>query len=109
MVINCRELKKMLVTMLENANIPDSEFDAKCMLEQVSNLSWHSILAQQKNFSSEQIQELLAMTKRRISGEPLQYILGEWEFYGLRVFVGTGVLIPRADTEILIDTVLDLY
>lgn len=106
MVMHCRELKKMLVTMLEDANIPDSEFDVKCMLEQVSNLSWHEIFAQQKNFSSQEIQELFTMAKRRISGEPLQYILGEWEFYGMRLFVGTGVLIPRADTEILVETAI---
>ena len=46
--------------------------------------------------------------KRRLSGEPLQYILGEWEFYGLPFLVGEGVLIPRPDTETLIDAVLPL-
>lgn len=46
--------------------------------------------------------------KRRLNGEPLQYILGEWEFYGLPFFVGEGVLIPRPDTETLIDAVLPL-
>ncbi len=43
---------------------------------------------------------------RRIKGEPLQYLLGEWEFYGLPLYVGPGVLIPRADTEILVDAAL---
>jgi release factor glutamine methyltransferase len=38
---------------------------------------------------------------RRIAGEPLAYILGEWEFYGLPVRIDRGVLIPRTDTEIL--------
>lgn len=47
--------------------------------------------------------EILARTERRLSGEPLQYILGEWEFYGLPFRVGVGVLIPRQDTEILVD------
>lgn len=44
---------------------------------------------------------------RRISGEPLQYILGEWEFYGLPFYVGEGVLIPRQDTEAIAELALD--
>lgn len=47
------------------------------------------------------------MITRRLAGEPLQYILGEWEFYSLPFAVGEGVLIPRPDTEILVDTALD--
>lgn len=48
--------------------------------------------------------ELLdAALERRENGEPLQYILGEWDFYGLTFFVGKGCLIPRSDTEILVE------
>ena len=47
------------------------------------------------------------LLERRISGEPLQYILGEWEFYGLPFKVGEGVLIPRQDTETLVELVLE--
>ena len=49
------------------------------------------------------------LIKRRISGEPLQYILGEWEFYSLPIRVGKGVLIPRQDTETLVDTAVELF
>lgn len=51
-------------------------------------------------------QILEGFLKRRLEGEPLQYILGFWEFYGLEFKVGPGVLIPRADSEILVDTAL---
>ncbi len=47
------------------------------------------------------------MLFRRTAGEPLQYILGEWEFYSLPFSVGPGVLIPRPDTEMLVDKAIE--
>lgn len=49
------------------------------------------------------------LIERRIGGEPLQYLIGEWEFYGLTLKVGEGTLIPRQDTETLVDLVVDKY
>lgn len=49
---------------------------------------------------------LAALIARRLQGEPLQYILGEWEFMGLPFFVGPEALIPRQDTETLCEAVL---
>jgi release factor glutamine methyltransferase len=46
---------------------------------------------------------LQKLARRRINGEPLQYLLGEWEFYGYPFKVGSGVLIPRPETELLVD------
>ena len=54
--------------------------------------------------TAEQAEEVRGAVQRRNSGEPLQYILGEWEFYGLPFYVGEGVLIPRQDTETLVET-----
>ncbi len=48
------------------------------------------------------------LIERRLSGEPLQYVLGEWEFYGLPFYVDPTVLIPRPDTERLVETALPL-
>jgi len=46
--------------------------------------------------------------KRLADGYPLQYLLGEWEFYGVPLKVGEGVLIPQPDTETLVDVALEL-
>ena len=46
------------------------------------------------------------LVQRRAAGEPLQYLLGCWEFFGLEYAVGPGVLIPRPETEILVELAL---
>lgn len=50
-----------------------------------------------------------SMMQRRIAGEPIAYILGEWEFYGLPMNVSRSVLIPRIDTEVLVDVIRDVF
>ena len=52
--------------------------------------------------------ELNALIERRLSGEPLQYILGEWDFMGLSFTVSPVCLIPRQDTETLVEQALML-
>ena len=47
--------------------------------------------------------KVAALTERRIAGEPVAYITGAWEFYGLPMIITTDVLIPRMDTELLVD------
>ena len=42
-----------------------------------------------------------ALVQRRLAGEPVAYIVGEWEFYGLPLDISSEVLIPRSDTEVL--------
>ncbi len=56
----------------------------------------------------EQKEKLETLLKRRGAGYPLQYLLGEWEFYSLPFKVGPGVLIPRQDTETLVDAALNV-
>ena len=61
----------------------------------------------QEPASPEQAGAFFALIRRRLEGEPLQYLLGEWEFYGLDFFVGPGVLIPRPETELLVEAALE--
>ena len=50
--------------------------------------------------------KLREMVRRRVAGEPLQYITGEVEFCGLKFMVDKRVLIPRPETELLVETVV---
>ena len=51
--------------------------------------------------------EICALKERRLSGEPVQYITGKWEFYSIPLFITEDTLIPRADTEVLVETAID--
>lgn len=58
--------------------------------------------------TAEMADKVAALTERRIKGEPVAYITGAWEFYGLPMIITTDVLIPRMDTELLVDTAKEL-
>ncbi len=49
------------------------------------------------------------LTARHLAGEPVAYLIGEWEFYGLPLDISRDVLIPRPDTEVLVDAGAALY
>lgn len=98
-------LRTELTAFLKRNGIPDAEFDVRCMFEQVTGKRLENVLLE--GIDAEMENPLRNMVQRRACGEPLQYILGEWEFFGMRLFVGKGVLIPRPDTETLVEAVLD--
>lgn len=53
-------------------------------------------------------QKLEVLLSRRLEGEPVAYILGEWNFYGLTLEIDPTVLIPRPDTEIIAERAIEL-
>lgn len=55
----------------------------------------------------DELERFRASVRRRLAGEPVQYILGETEFYGLPFHVSPGVLIPRPETEHLVEAAVD--
>ncbi|MBQ8780264.1 MAG: peptide chain release factor N(5)-glutamine methyltransferase [Oscillospiraceae bacterium] len=101
------ELFKLIETKLETAGKEDSKFDAKCIFEDIMGLdSLNLSLHREETADEKKAAKAVELAEKRADGYPLQYLLGKWEFYGLDFKVGEGVLIPRPDTEILVETVL---
>jgi len=57
--------------------------------------------------SPEQEERTLRLVERHLAGEPVAYLIGEWEFYGLPLDISSDVLIPRPDTEVLAGLAID--
>ena len=80
------------------------------LMQRVTGLSRVQLLTHDTDvLSAAQLSLWNALLERRLAGEPMAYILGEREFYGRVFVVNSNVLIPRPDTEILIDAVLAQY
>lgn len=89
---------------LKNAGIEDYVFEAKTIIKHLTGLNNNQILSCFSNPLTEfQQNNLTAITRQREIRYPLQYILGEWGFYKYSFKVGVGVLIPRSDTEVLVE------
>lgn len=92
---------------LDKAGIEDPAFNSMCLIEKVFDIDKARLMTENTLADDKQGALFLTLLGRRLCGEPLQYILGEWEFYGYKFKVGKGVLIPRDDTEVLLRSALD--
>jgi release factor glutamine methyltransferase len=83
--------------------------DAETLLLHVLGQSRSWLLAHSdETLSSNEAEAFSALIERRVAGEPIQYITGETEFYGLPFHVTRDVLIPRPETEHLVEKVIEL-
>lgn len=89
---------------LEASGCPDPAVDAAWLLEDGLGLSRvQARLQRQRELAPEEAQRLDALLARRAAGEPVQYVTGRADFMGLRFYVDARVLIPRPDTENLVE------
>ena len=87
----------------------NAEFEAKQIVMKTLSLTHTELILKSDNeVSGEDVKAALEAAERRINGEPLQYILGETEFMSLPFKLSRSVLIPRSDTETLVEYVLKL-
>ncbi len=93
---------------LENAGIEDYVFESKQIIKHITGYNNSQILLKYAEpLTKFQENNLTAIIKQRLIRYPLQYILRKWNFFGREFFVGPGVLVPRSDTETLIDVCLE--
>ena len=87
---------------LRAAGIPNPQLEAREIVCYVTGKSREEFFRDLTLYATGAVEEqILDLTRRRLQGEPVAYIIGEWEFYGLTLDVSREVLIPRIDTEVL--------
>lgn len=102
-----RQFQRTLEQDLAALGAESPRFDAAQLLRWLSGQDQAWLIAHTGDACPEDWQARSVDALHRLeNGEPLQYLLGEWEFYGLPLAVGPGVLIPRADTETIVETCL---
>lgn len=102
-----RDILRETVCALAGNGIENARFEAEQLLQKAGIERIRLLTEPGAEVPEETADAVHTMLERRLSGYPLQYILGEWEFFGLTFPVGEGVLIPRQDTEVLAELARD--
>lgn len=90
-------------SLLRQRGIEAFNQEARYIVAAAADKTVEELLRDMNLYASNQIEErVLDFTARRLRGEPVAYITGSWEFYGLPMITTSDVLIPRVDTEVLV-------
>ena len=93
---------------LKEYGVEAYSLEARVILAHAAEKSMDVLMRDMHLYSATGVEERVEeLMNRRLRGEPVAYITGEWEFYGIPLEITSGVLIPRADTEVLVDTVVN--
>lgn len=95
-------------TMLRDAKIESFALDSRLILEYCLGVTPTQVFTSEVEVSKEDEQQYFELIEERKKGKPIAYIVGKKEFYGNDFIVKQGVLVPRPDTEILVEKVLEI-
>jgi release factor glutamine methyltransferase len=87
---------------------PSPQLDARLLLEYMLDLKHLAFTNPDFKLQDEDVKKFHSLIQRRINGEPIAYIVGKKEFFGLEFEVSPSVLIPRPDSEILVEEALSI-
>lgn len=97
---------RRIARCLRQSGIPEAEKESELMLTEGAGVDRVSLYRDNPALSEAQREKLGQMLMRRTGREPLQYIIGHVDFYGIRISVGPGVLIPRPESELVVEEAL---
>ena len=104
-----RQALQSATQTLGRAGIPDACVEAELLLEHVLGISKTGLYTEpEKSLTSEQAEHLSGLVRRRLNREPTAYILDHCEFYGLDFRVDDSTLIPRPETELVVEKAAEL-
>jgi release factor glutamine methyltransferase len=101
--------RRALAARFKTAGLDSTELDARMLLGAVLGLNLTGMItAAGRLLTSDESQLLEAFARRRIAGEPVARILGQKEFWGLPLKLSTATLVPRPETETVVEVALDI-
>jgi release factor glutamine methyltransferase len=106
--VTALEKLRELAQNLEREGLSDAAREAELLLTAILKISKAELHSFPPDIPDAESREIDTLASRRIQGEPLQYIIGHVEFWGLRIHVGKGVLIPRPETELLVEETIKI-
>ncbi len=95
--------------ILRQRGVEGFNLEARLLVAQAAGKTPSELLRDMNLYTTDAVEQtVLDYTSRRLRGEPVAYITGFWEFYGLPMIVTPDVLIPRMDTELMVDTAKEI-
>lgn len=107
--LNITSAKRFLTAQFREAELETPDLDARLIVMAATRFSHTEMITRGQEICTREAHDLIAQcAERRLSGEPVDHILGYREFYGHRFKVTKDVLSPRPETELLVDSALEI-
>ena len=102
-------IRKLLSENL-GLNLREAEIESRFILEHILKVNHHYLIKNYEQLVEEnKLKQIMKCVSDRMSHKPLAYIFKEWKFYDMEFHINSNVLIPRQDTELLVDLIIKKY